>query len=178
MISTRACTYSGNLSTAEVIILPPGHPESWGKTADLELYPTIAQIENTALEPCHMQYRGEQVKDIELVSEVYRITTEDGYYYARATTRLAVHPDSVNTVREYFDYPTIAPRKVVKLDDGRIGVVNCIEPSPMIVNGKREDIDRAYVVGLSNEFADWVVLNQIAKVLGEAVNATGAAFTA
>lgn len=62
----------------------------------------------------------------------------------------------------------ITEGKVVKLEDGRIGIVNCVRQSPIIVNGKPEEIDRAYVIGVSNEFADWVVLNQIVKVYGTA----------
>ena len=43
-------------------------------------------------------------------------------------------------------------------------------------NGKPEQIDRAYVAGIENVFADWVVLNQIVTVYGvEKGTATSAA---
>lgn len=75
-----------------------------------------------------------------------------------------------------LEQPAVASGKVVKLDDGRIGVVDCVRPSPMLgANGKPEQIDRAYVIGASNEFADWVVLNQIVKVYGAASAAVATA---
>lgn len=167
------------LSDSPDISLPSDHPEAWGRTEELDMCPTISQVENSLVDYHHMQYRGERVLDITEVSTVYRVTTESGSYYARDTTRLAVHPDSVNHVFACFNFPTIVPGKVVKLDDGRVGIVDCIQQSPIIVNGKPEKIDRAYIIGASNEFADWVVLNQIAHVYGEAVKAAcTATFTA
>lgn len=75
---------------------------------------------------------------------------------------------------------TIAPGNVVKLDDGRVGVVDTIAPSHYIgSDGKPECIDRAYVVGVSGEYADWIVLNQIDTVYGQAAKAAcTATFTA
>lgn len=69
--------------------------------------------------------------------------------------------------------PHIVPGNVVLMDDGRVGVVDTIAPSPMIgPDGKPERIDRAYVVGMRKEFADWVVLNQIVHVYKVATSAS------
>lgn len=75
---------------------------------------------------------------------------------------------------------TVAPGNVVKLDDGRIGIVDTMRQSPMVgPDGKPEQIDRAYVVGIEKEFADWVVLNEISTVYGQAAKAScTATFTA
>jgi hypothetical protein len=60
----------------------------------------------------------------------------------------------------------------VLLDDKRIGMVDAVAPSPIVgPDGKSELIDRAYVVGIRKEFADWVVLNEIAQVYGVAESA-------
>lgn len=68
--------------------------------------------------------------------------------------------------------PTPTVGRVVQLDDERIGVVDCIRQSPMVgPDGKPEQIDRAYVVGLKGEFAAWVVLNEIAHIYGVAESA-------
>lgn len=72
--------------------------------------------------------------------------------------------------------PHIAPGNVVLMDDGRIGVVDTVAPSPMIgPDGRPERIDRAYVVGMHKEFADWVVLNQIVHIYKVATSASKAA---
>lgn len=63
----------------------------------------------------------------------------------------------------------IAAGRVVKLDDGRIGIIDCIKPSPM---ANEQGIDRAYVVGVEKEFAAWVLFEQIVKVYGVAATAT------
>lgn len=72
--------------------------------------------------------------------------------------------------------PILASGSVVWLDDDRVGVVDCIRQSPIVgPDGKPEQIDRAYVVGMKGEFAAWVVLNEIAHVYGVAESAAIAA---
>jgi hypothetical protein len=61
----------------------------------------------------------------------------------------------------------IAPGRVVKLDDGRIGIVDCVRPSPCCeACGSKQDIDRAYVVGIEKEFAAWVLITEVVRVYG------------
>lgn len=63
--------------------------------------------------------------------------------------------------------PYIAPGRVVKLDDGRIGIVDCVRPSPCCeACGSMQQIDRAYVVGVEKEFAAWVLFTEVVRVYG------------
>jgi len=57
--------------------------------------------------------------------------------------------------------PVIAPGNVVKLDDGRIGIVEYAWSHPYCTGP-----ERCYVVGIEQEFADWVTREQIARVYG------------
>jgi hypothetical protein len=59
--------------------------------------------------------------------------------------------------------PVIAPGRVVKLDDGRIGIVEYAWESPYC--GKPQ-VERAYVVGIEKEFAVWASREQIVRVYG------------
>lgn len=61
--------------------------------------------------------------------------------------------------------PYITPGRVVKLDDGRIGIVDTVRPSPCCeACGSTQQIDRAYVVGIEREFAAWVLFTEIVRV--------------
>ena len=72
----------------------------------------------------------------------------------------------------------IAPGRVVLLTDGRIGIIDVVCPSPCCdSNG----VERAYVIGAQNEFADWVLFGEIAHIYGVAaatVRTSSAAATA
>jgi hypothetical protein len=62
------------------------------------------------------------------------------------------------------------------LDDGRNGIDDTVRSSPVVGrDGKPEQINQAYVLGIGREFADWVVLNSIAR--GYRVNNGVAAVT-
>lgn len=64
-----------------------------------------------------------------------------------------------------FTQPVVAPGRAVKLKDGRIGLIDSVQPSPMA----GETCDRAYVVGIGKEFAAWVTFEEIEKVYGVVV---------
>jgi len=57
----------------------------------------------------------------------------------------------------------IAPGRVVLLEDGRIGIIDYVWQSPYYGESQ---VDRAYVVGMNQEFADWVLPAQIAHIYG------------
>lgn len=62
-----------------------------------------------------------------------------------------------------FEQQQIAAGRPVKLADGRIGIVDSVQPSPM---AGEQGSARAYVVGIAKEFAAWVTREQIVQVYG------------
>jgi hypothetical protein len=85
---------------------------------------------------------------------------------------------SAGSTRRLLDYRRGSDFSII----GRIGIVDCVPQSPMIgANGKPEQIDRAYLAGIENVFADWVVLNQIVtvyEILSDRTDVNGTATSA
>jgi hypothetical protein len=63
--------------------------------------------------------------------------------------------------------PVIAPGRVVRLDDGRIGLVEFAWEHPYCTGEAR-----CFVVGVEREFADWVTREQIVRVYGVVTSAS------
>lgn len=61
--------------------------------------------------------------------------------------------------------PVVAPGRAVKLKDGRIGLVDTVRETWQ----DGEVAERAYVVGIGKEFADWVKVTEIGTVYGVVV---------
>lgn len=69
--------------------------------------------------------------------------------------------------------PAIQSGSMVKLADGRIGLLDAVTPSPMPAE-KSLGIQRFYVIGIEKEYAAWVLREEIKTVFGIVEAATAA----